>query len=377
MRRAWFIFVSVLCLAARAPLRAQWEVSGEIGASRLSQTDTPIANALALGGAADWLGDRTTFRSSALAARASSDRWTLQGVMAASLVGARSSVVQWQLDGLASTFSATTDNPTLSAELVPRLRVGSTYAGAMIGGGGGALTHNGATRRLLHSQLDGWRTAGPGQLLGELSVVSTSMARPPSFPGEPHMYDQLRYADAIAGWRRDARGISLGALGGVRAELQAGRRIDAWASIDVTVWMTSHAAMVLGAGRTLEDVVRGVPRTRFASVALRFTPQAHSAFRRLAEESGPQLTVERTSDTTVRLEVRGAASSRVEIMSDFTNWNPISLEPTGTVWRGDRVVTPGLHRIALRIDGGDWVVPSNVQRTTDDLGGIVGLITVP
>jgi hypothetical protein len=377
MRRVWFTSLYVLFLAAHSPLRAQWQVSGDVGASRLRQTDIPIANALAFGGAADWLGERAAFRSSALAARTSSDRWTLQGLAAASLLDARSGLVRWELDGLASAFSATNDNSTLSAELMPRLHVGSADAGAAVGAGGGALFHNGSAKRLLHAQLDGWRTAEADQFLGEISIVSTSLARPSYVPGEQIGYDRLRYADALAGWRRDARGVSLGALGGIRADMQAGRRVDAWASIDATIWMASHTAIVVGAGRTLEDVVRGVPRTRFASVALRFTPQVHSALRRRVGMTGPQLMVERTSDATVRLEVRGAVGSQVEIMSDFTNWKPIALEHTGSVWRGDRIVAPGLHRIALRIDGGEWIVPSNVQRATDDLGGVVGLITVP
>ena len=64
-------------------------------------------------------------------------------------------------------------------------------------------------------------------------------------------------------------------------------------------------------------------------------------------------------------------------MGDFTDWNPVALELAADVWRFDRAIAPGLHRIALRIDGGEWSAPVNLPRATDDLGGVVGLITVP
>jgi hypothetical protein len=64
-------------------------------------------------------------------------------------------------------------------------------------------------------------------------------------------------------------------------------------------------------------------------------------------------------------------------MADFTDWSPVVLERIDGVWRLDRAVTPGVHRIALRIDGGEWIAPANIPHATDDLGGVVGLITIP
>ena len=77
------------------------------------------------------------------------------------------------------------------------------------------------------------------------------------------------------------------------------------------------------------------------------------------------------------LEVRATGASTVEVMGDFTDWAPVTLSRDGNVWRLSRALSPGPHRIALRIDGGEWTTPANLPRVTDDLGGAVGLMTVP
>jgi hypothetical protein len=79
----------------------------------------------------------------------------------------------------------------------------------------------------------------------------------------------------------------------------------------------------------------------------------------------------------VRIDVSGVGGARVEMMADFTEWQPVPLVRDGDVWRVTRAITPGLHRIALRVDGGEWLVPRNLPRSEDELVGAVGLINVP
>jgi len=70
----------------------------------------------------------------------------------------------------------------------------------------------------------------------------------------------------------------------------------------------------------------------------------------------------------------------VEIMADFTDWEPVSLTRTASSEREWSVALPlsaGSHRLAVRIDGGGWVVPPNLPRVADEFGGEVGLLTVP
>jgi hypothetical protein len=133
--------------------------------------------------------------------------------------------------------------------------------------------------------------------------------------------------------------------------------------------------VTLAAGRTLEDLVRGVPRTRYFAAGLRIATVPHLTIthRRAA---GPRIAAARLSDGQQRIEVR-ATAEHVDLMGDFTNWAPVALQHEGDVWRLDARVAPGPHRVAIRIDGGAWIVPVNLPLVEDEVGGVVGIITIP
>jgi hypothetical protein len=98
--------------------------------------------------------------------------------------------------------------------------------------------------------------------------------------------------------------------------------------------------------------------------------------RRRGPDAEPRAVVTNVGDLReVRIIARSAA--RVEVMGDFTDWAPIEMERAGNAWIIRRAITAGLHRMAIRIDGGAWAPPSNLPKVEDDLGGTVGLITVP
>jgi hypothetical protein len=79
-----------------------------------------------------------------------------------------------------------------------------------------------------------------------------------------------------------------------------------------------------------------------------------------------------------RIDLTADAKSSVELMADFTDWSPIALDHVGGVWRLERPIVAGAHRLAIRIDGGEWIVPVNLPRVEDELGGAaVGIITIP
>jgi hypothetical protein len=46
-------------------------------------------------------------------------------------------------------------------------------------------------------------------------------------------------------------------------------------------------------------------------------------------------------------------------------------------WECRLTMAPGPHHVLVRIDGGDWMPPSNLPRIDDDFGSRVGLIIVP
>lgn len=380
MRRARLVSLAV-CVVAAQPLAAQWQLTGDVGVSRLQQTGIPQSNALTLGTSLDLFGERGWLRTGLLGARSDGDRWTGQGVVLGSLLGPSGHPARWELAGSASTFGESSELPTLSGELMPRVRFdGGARAGGAFGFGAGTIARDRSLNAFYHGQADAWLSATNDQLVASLSMVRRTAAVNPvvaSLAAVGAATQSLSYADGSMSWRHEQGVLSLGAIAGVRAGFQGIDKTDAWASADATVWMTTRSALVVSIGRTLDDVVRGVPRTRFASVALRIAAQSHVEAARRTRGAGPQVTAERSADGRQRVDVVVGSADRVELMADFTDWNPVVLEHVGGVWRLERTVKPGLHRMALRIDGGEWIAPGNLPHATDDLGGVVGLITIP
>lgn len=79
--------------------------------------------------------------------------------------------------------------------------------------------------------------------------------------------------------------------------------------------------------------------------------------------------------TLIRVHAQGA--HRVELMGDFTEWEPKPLERRRDRWELRAQVKSGSHHVLVRVDGGKWVVPANLPRLDDELGGTVGLIVIP
>jgi hypothetical protein len=184
------------------------------------------------------------------------------------------------------------------------------------------------------------------------------------------------YFDGAAWWRLEVGGLSLGATAGVRDAQRGVVTGGSWASADASLWLTPRSALVLSAGRTLEDAVRGVPRATYVSAAMRFAVRPHVTLRRRAV-AGPRTHARRAASGDAIVEVYAPSASRVEIAADFTGWAPESLTRSGDDWQLTRAIAAGAHRITVRIDGGEWIVPPNLPKVEDDLGSSAGVIIIP
>lgn len=208
--------------------------------------------------------------------------------------------------------------------------------------------------------------------------------------------DVSRYTDlsTTASWARRRAGLQLTA--GIRADEGRGSA-DGWVEAGGSLRLTRRYALVVGAGRYLYDATTATPGARYMSVAMRLSPEAARASPResIARSMGtaamlalpppdpPPVTlvaesmlVELRPDG-VRLGVRAPAATRVEIAGDFSDWQPVALEPDATgLWRATLALPAGAHRINLRVDGGPWGVPPGLPVVADDFGGSAGLIVV-
>ena len=169
-------------------------------------------------------------------------------------------------------------------------------------------------------------------------------------------------------------------------DMAIGRRFSQNAP-EITIWgvsaahgLTPQLALVAGAGRSGSDPVTSVPGARYFVLGLRLKvgPPAGLLYGPPPAASdntpfrvGPALPAGRE----VVVRVPGAA--RVELAGDFTDWRPVDLQPVENgAWRTLIAIEPGLHRLAIRIDDGDWQAPPGARAIASEFGGEVAEIVV-
>ncbi len=365
-------------------LSAQFQLSADVGSAVLRQTGLPESAVLTAGADLRWRGTRTALSSSMLAASAADGRGTGQAVITGLLQGAPGQRARWELAALASAYGLTDDLPTVSTQVVVREYIGSAARGLYAGVGGGGSVRNRLWRPALLAQSGGWWRQGGDQVVAALTATSTVAEQHQNYAavGDYVVTNQAAYADFSSAWQRERRAFTLSLVGGMRAGFRGVSSFDGWGSATAQAWVAPRVALVGGVGRALGDVVRGVPPTRYATVALRVTlqPRAGVGGPTVPSSLGPRLVVGRAPDSVSRsIEVHADRAASVEIMADFTSWEPVALARASMdgVWRLERPIESGPHRVAIRIDGGEWAAPTNLPRASNGFGGIVGLITIP
>jgi hypothetical protein len=187
------------------------------------------------------------------------------------------------------------------------------------------------------------------------------------------------------------RGMITTTLGVRLGEAERGTR--GWGGLTVTWPVLVDTWLTASVGSYPADLIQNLPAGRYVSVALRLpngrlpmvrrpppppppprprTPDLPVTVR-LALVTGPAL--DSTNIREVKVWAPGARS--VEIMADFVDWLPVPLirQPNGE-WRGYYQITPGLHRVNLRLDGVDVDAPVNWPVEKDDILGAVALVLV-
>jgi 1,4-alpha-glucan branching enzyme len=77
----------------------------------------------------------------------------------------------------------------------------------------------------------------------------------------------------------------------------------------------------------------------------------------------------------VELVIDAPRAGSVELMGDATEWTVTHLARLRDGrWRTELRLPPGVHRIAVRSDGGPWMAPPGLPTGNDDFGTPVGLI---
>lgn len=169
-------------------------------------------------------------------------------------------------------------------------------------------------------------------------------------------------------------------------DLAVGRRFSQNVP-EITIWgisaargITQNLALVAGAGRSGSDPVTSVPGSRYLVLGLRLKvgprPGAFRASLPAATEDTPLRIGPALADGREVL-VRVPGARRVELAGDFTDWQPVELKAVEEGgWRTVLPIAPGLRRLAIRIDEGQWRPPPGTRPVRNEFGGDVAEIVV-
>jgi hypothetical protein len=157
-----------------------------------------------------------------------------------------------------------------------------------------------------------------------------------------------------------------------------------WMQAGMTVAITTRVAFVTTAGTSAPQWFALEPSgERHATLGLRLTqsPIAEPDIGRITSqpdrESRVTWRIERARPGRYEFNVRAPRARTVELMGDITGWEPVALRR----FMGGRFMvavdmTPGVHRVNLRVDGGPWIAPPGAATSPDEFAGEVGVIVI-
>lgn len=176
----------------------------------------------------------------------------------------------------------------------------------------------------------------------------------------------------------------------IELTMRAGQRVGSaadvtpesrqWAAGQAAIWITNQIAAVAGGGREPAQPTRGLPARNYGSlgVMLAYWPIPRGV-----------VPVETPASRVAAFEVRSAGADMqrltakigsvetVEIMGDFSDWTPLPLVRRGRdQWELLVPMSPGVHRINMRIDGGPWIAPPGTPTVTDGFNGESGVLVI-
>jgi len=327
-------------------------------------------------------------------------RWNFQGGTAASVRTPTFGIFQLEAMGQAEwTSHYQARGTTMFAGGVRAYLTPGSGARAWVGRYGGQASSLGTRRPLQRSEFGG--SARLGSVFLEFSVANTTVDRSLMFgpldprtdgdtlsssplpsgnplPSGQTRVDRVALTDAVVSgrWR----------ISSLDFDASLGRRFSR-STAETTIWGLSASrsispslALVAAAGRAGSDPVTSVPGARYFALGLRLkvgspalAPLPATAARAASApfQIGPAVAAGR------EIVIQAADARAVELAGDFTDWKPVALQRWGQDgWRALLPISPGLHRLAIRIDGGAWQAPAGTRPIASEFGGEVAEVVV-
>ena len=372
--------------ASAPPRTPRVTLTLDAGAASVGWDEYLRSSALTLtpAGRLDWTHGTVTARGALSQFRGGNRSW--QGALAGALLVPLGEGLVGQLgaSGSSTYYDGAVEGPEGSNQagsLMGEARVHTTggRGGFWFGATAGAATDGFDRTGVVQGELAAWRHVA--------GVTATAAVRPAQVGALSFMDTE----GALRWWWR-AR-LELAGTVGVRAgDTGGGARV--WQELVASWWLAPRLAVVAGAGRFPTDVLNGVPGARYAALSVRVASRPPARLEAAARPSRAALPataplallralpagdmvvrVTATGETLVRL--RAPEATTVELMGDFTDWEPVALARAADgMWERRFSLAPGTYRFNVRRDGGAWEVPSGVTALPDDLGGEAGLLVV-
>ena len=199
--------------------------------------------------------------------------------------------------------------------------------------------------------------------------------------------DELEFIDTQLAlrWTRDRFEVA-GSAGGRAGDETGGAR--AWGEVSATLWLGRQIALVAGHGSYPNDPAQLTPGGKYTALSLRIAtrpPALRDALARTVGYETPPIAApivagfesQRTGSGSVRIRIRAPGARSVELMGDFTDWEPRGLSRRrGDSWEITLPVERGTHHLNVRVDGGEWGIPPGIGVTRDEFGGVIGVLVV-
>ena len=184
----------------------------------------------------------------------------------------------------------------------------------------------------------------------------------------------VAYVEGALGLQAERDDATLSLTATVRRDPGAERLTESSFGGTVVFWQAPTRALFLSASSQLPDFVRGADAARSITFGIRLRDPSPATVHALRARPLVQVTGQGESRT---LSVRAPTARRVEVMGDFTGWEPIELVGAGSVFSAVVAMQSGTRRLVVRLDGGAWQPAANTPAVDDDFGGRVGLLLVP
>jgi hypothetical protein len=372
------IRLAVLVLVLPLPIaRAAAQTVGSLdaGVSRIGYTDLPGITAYSVSPAFQLFRPNASVLANGVFSRFGGGGWTLQGTATGSVFVPRGSRVQAELGG---TLAGSTDaDGNKSAEALGQIRL--HWGGARRG-----LWAGGAVGRAWEGTL--WQTVGVAEAAAwaRFGDVTAVLSASPNWVGR-----DLRFFDTQVTARLVHGSLELGAYAGIRSWFQPdGAEGTAWGGGTAAYWLNRRLAIVAAGGSYPADFSQGFPGAKYLSLTIRVatrrppTPsgveaQEYRLLQPLARPVVPDFRVTTMTAPARLLRVRAPGATSVEVMGDFTDWEPVALRNDArNEWSAVLVIPRGTHRMNLRVNQGTWGVPPGIPALDDDFGGVVGVLVI-